>query len=142
MYNTLEYNPYKPKAIKMIYKIEPPYYTIYDITNKAKHKARGIWIDKGKVYHDYIDLIKVKTYYEAKHKARLIARDKKQIGVFIKGKGKAYIINKNGRVLNYFKIAVYKHLKGYKQVKDYIQKHKEGCTIHKDYNGYIGEAWR
>lgn len=123
--------------------IDDKVYQVYDIIPKHKAVIKGYWTDSlGKVYIDGIKIRKHKSFKSAVSQAVCICHDKQQEAVFIKSKDKAYIVNKEGKVTSYFKIAIYKRLSGYKQIKSYIKVNRSGLTIHKTVKGYIAEVWR
>lgn len=116
---------------------------IYTVV-KEKTNALGLWKDEnGKVYIDNIKLFFPKSVseYEAKLYSLFASGEK---AVFVRGREKAYIEDKEGSIQELSNKVTIQKLKGerlsHNEIKDLLNMYG-GLTIFNTGLGYIIEAW-
>ncbi len=145
MFNVLEYNPYKIRAIKKSKTLQDrikKIYTVYNpVTDKKRAQARGFWIENNKLYKDHIKFISFDKWSIAYKKAINICNNKNQRCVFIKTYRGAYIIDKFGKIISYYKIRKIIYINNKSKLKAIIRKYKDGLTIYKTLKGFYAEVY-
>ena len=115
-------------------------YKLYAVNNKRKSNVKGLWLDKGKVYHDFIHIAKYKTEHALRNGITGLFL-MNELSAFYTSKGKGYIISTKG------KIDVLRHKKVYKRAKLHASEVKGiinkfgGLTIYKKTSGYNIEVY-
>ena len=73
-------------------------FRVYSINNTA-YKAKGYWMDSGKLYKDRINFLKYKDYNSAKKQAEHILKTTSELAISIEdiNNNTLYIIYKDGR---------------------------------------------
>ncbi len=115
-------------------------FKLYAVNNKHKSNVKGLWIDKGKVYHDFIHIAKYKTEHALRNGlSGLFLMN--ELSAFYTSRGKGYIVSNKGKVDILRHRRIYKRVKLHtSEVKGIIKKFG-GLTIHKQKNGYIIEVY-